>query len=57
MTWEVALVRKAPKDGAIVARVLGGTRLVVTGRQGDWYRVKYDAQGNEGFVFKSAIGL
>jgi hypothetical protein len=57
VTWEVALVRKSPKDGAIIARVLGGTRLVVTGRQGDWYRVKYDAQGNEGFVFKSAIGL
>jgi hypothetical protein len=57
VTWEVALVRKAPKDGPIVARVLGGTRLLVTGRQGDWYRVKYDAQGNEGFVFKSAIGL
>jgi len=57
VSWEVALVRKAPRDGAVVARVLGGTRLMVTGRQGDWYRVKYDAQGNEGFVFKSAIGL
>lgn len=57
VAWEVALVRKAPKDGAVIARVLGGTRLVVTGRQGDWYRVKYDAQGNEGFVFKAAIGL
>lgn len=57
VAWEVALVRKSPKEGAIVARVLGGTRLVVTGRQGDWYRVKYDAQGNEGYVFKAAIGM
>jgi hypothetical protein len=57
VTWDVAIVRKAPKDGAIVARVLGGTRVVVNGRQGDWYRIKYNAKGDEGFVFKSAIGL
>lgn len=57
VTWDVAIVRKAPKDGAIVARILGGTRVVVTGRQGDWYRVKFNAKGDEGFVFKSAIGL
>jgi len=57
VTWDVAIVRKAPKDGAILARVLGGTRVVVTGRQGDWYRIKYNAKGDEGFVFKSAIGL
>lgn len=57
VTWDVAIVRKAPKDGAIVARVLGGTRVVVTGRQGDWFRIKYNAKGDEGFVFKSAIGL
>jgi SH3-like domain-containing protein len=51
------MIRKTPKTGAIVARVLGGTRLAVTGRQGDWYRVKYDSEGHEGFVFKAAIGL
>jgi len=57
VTWEAALVRGKPKDGEILARVLGGTRLTVTGRQGDWYRVKYDAKGSEGWVYKSAIGL
>jgi cytoskeletal protein RodZ len=57
VTWDVAIVRQAPKDGAIVARVLGGTRVIVTARQGDWYRIKYNAKGDEGFVFKSAIGL
>lgn len=56
VTWEVAIVRDTPKSGAIVARILGGTRLVVTGRQGDWYRVKYDAKGREGWVYKSAVG-
>lgn len=57
VTWDVAIVRQAPKDGAIVARVLGGTRVVVTARKGDWYRIKYNAKGDEGFVWKSAIGL
>jgi hypothetical protein len=57
VTWDAALVRSKPKDGDVLARVLGGTRLTVTGRQGDWYRVKYDGKGSEGWVFKSAIGL
>ena len=57
VTWDAALVRAKPKDGEVLARVLGGTRLTVTGRQGEWYRVKYDAKGGEGWVFKSAIGL
>jgi len=57
VTWEAALVRAMPKDGEVLARVLGGTRLTVTGRQGEWYRVKYDAKGSEGWVFKSAVGL
>jgi hypothetical protein len=55
--WDVALIRDKPKDGAVVARVLRGTRVTVTGRQDDWYRIKYDAKGSEGWVFKSAIGL
>lgn len=56
--WEVALIREAPeRDSKIVARILGGTRVAVTRRQGDWYRVKYDAKGREGWVFRTAIGL
>ncbi|HEY6558742.1 MAG TPA: SH3 domain-containing protein [Polyangiaceae bacterium] len=56
--WEVAILRgTASKDGEIVARVLQGTRLVVSGRQGDWYKVKYDARGREGWVYRTAIGL
>lgn len=57
VSWDVAIVRDKPKEGEIVARVLRGTRVVVSGRQGDWYRIKYDAKGSEGWVFKSAIGL
>jgi hypothetical protein len=57
VTWEAALVRAKPREGEILARVLGGTRLTVTGHQGDWYRVKYDGKGSEGWVYKGAIGL
>ncbi|MFO0566187.1 MAG: SH3 domain-containing protein [Polyangiaceae bacterium] len=55
--WEVAIVRDQPKDGEIVARLMRGTKVVVTGRDGDWYRVKYDAKGAEGWVFRTAIGM
>jgi hypothetical protein len=55
--WQVALIRKEPRKGEVVARILSGTNVVVTGRQGDWYRVKYDGKGNEGWVYRSAIGL
>jgi hypothetical protein len=57
VAWDVALIRDAPKDGAIVARILRGTRIVVTGKKDEWYRVKYDAKGSEGWVYRTAIGL
>jgi len=57
VTWDAALVRSKPKDGDVLARVLGGTRVTVTGHQGDWYRVKYDGKGSEGWVYRGAIGL
>jgi hypothetical protein len=58
VVWEVAILRSSPtKDGDIVARIMRGTRLAVTGRQTDWYKVKYDAKGSEGWVYRTAIGL
>ncbi|MBE7484899.1 MAG: SH3 domain-containing protein [Polyangiaceae bacterium] len=57
VAWEVAIVRDQPKDGEIVARLMRGTRVVVSGRDGDWYRIKYDAKGAEGWVFRTAIGM
>lgn len=58
VSWNSALVRGEPnKDGEVVARILSGTRVAVTGRQGDWYRVKYDAKGREGWVWRAAIGM
>jgi SH3-like domain-containing protein len=51
-------VRSDPKrDGEVRARVLSGTRVVVTGKNGDWFRIKYDAKGNQGWVYRTAIGM
>ena len=56
--WQTALIRKEPaRDGEVLARLLSGSEVIVTGRQGDWYRVKYDAQGREGWVHGAALGL
>lgn len=56
--WRTALVREEPNGEAkIRARVLAGARLTVSGRMGDWYRVKYDASGREGWVHGAALGL
>ncbi|MBN1612617.1 MAG: SH3 domain-containing protein [Polyangiaceae bacterium] len=58
VSWAVALIRDAPSTkGAVATRLLAGTRVVVTGRKGDWCRVQYDAKGREGWVYRTAIGL
>jgi hypothetical protein len=58
VSWDTALVRAAPeRESKVVARLLSGTRVGVTGRSGDWYRVKYDAKGREGWVFRTSIGM
>lgn len=56
--WKAAVVRKGPSGLAeAVERVLYGTRVTVTGRQGDWYRVKYGRKGQTGWVHRKALGL
>jgi hypothetical protein len=58
VSWDVALVRSQPaRDGEVRARVLSGTRVVVTGKSGDWFRIKYDAKGSQGWVYRTAIGM
>lgn len=58
VSWDVALVRATPaRDGDVRARVLSGTRVAVTGKNGDWFRIKYDAKGNQGWVYRTAIGM
>jgi hypothetical protein len=56
--WKAAVVRKGPSGQAeTVERVLYGTRVSVTGRQGEWYRVKYGRKGQSGWVHRKALGL
>lgn len=56
--WGTALVRKeGNRDADIQTRLTSGTRVVVTGKLGVWYRVKYDAKGREGWVIGKALGL
>lgn len=56
--WNTAVVRETPaKEAPVAARLTFGTRVRVTGRQGDWYRVVYDAKGRVGWVHRSEVGL
>jgi hypothetical protein len=56
--WRSAQVRKeADQSADVQARLLAGARVVVTGRMGEWYRVKYDAKGREGWIHGAALGL
>jgi hypothetical protein len=56
--WNVALIRREPNSTAkIRARLTSGTRVIVTARQEEWYRVKYDTKGGEGWVHGAAIGM
>jgi hypothetical protein len=55
--WNSARLRERPEDGDVKATLMYGAEVVVTGRQGDWYRVKYDAKGNEAWVHKNALAL
>lgn len=55
--WNSARLRDRPDDGEVKATLMYGAEVFVSGRQGDWYRVKYDAKGNEAWVHKNALAL
>jgi hypothetical protein len=55
VNWDTALVRKEPKDGDVVARLVRGTRVKIVGRQNDWYKVEHGS--SSGWVHRAAIGL
>jgi hypothetical protein len=56
--FESAMVRERPEpSSAVLTRLLYGTRVVVSGRLGTWYEIKYDSKGNKGFIHKNAIGM
>ena len=55
--WTTAIVREAPSPKAKVeARLSYGTRVNVTGRAGDWYRIEHGGK-SLGWVHRKAIGM
>jgi len=58
VVFETAMIREqAQPESKVVARLLYGTRVYVTGKLEDWFEVKYDSKGHKGWVHKSAIGM
>lgn len=58
VVWNSAVIRSKPdKDSDRLASILRGTRVTVTGKSDNWYKIKYDASGSEGWVYKDAIGM
>jgi hypothetical protein len=55
VSWDTALVRKEPKDGDIVARLVRGTKVKLLGRQNDWYKIETGSK--TGWIYRGAIGL
>lgn len=55
--WTTAIVRESPSPRAkVAARLAYGTRVSVTGRAGDWYRVERAGQ-SLGWLHRKAIGM
>jgi len=55
VAWDTALLRKDPKDGEVVARLVRGTKVKILGKQGDWYKIESGAK--TGWVYRGTIGL
>lgn len=56
VTWEKALLRDAPKDGKVVARVPQGSRVKILEQRDDWYLVSPPKGDTKGWVYRQAIG-
>jgi hypothetical protein len=55
VAWDTALLRKDPKDGEVVARLVRGTKVKIVGKQNDWYKVESGSKA--GWVYRGTIGL
>lgn len=54
VTWETALVRDAPKSGAVVARLARGTKVTTSASREGWFKITFPE--GEGWVYRGAIG-
>jgi SH3-like domain-containing protein len=55
VAWEVAIVRDAPRTGAVVARLPRGTKVKLGANQEGWFKIEYGT-GAEGWVYRGALG-
>jgi hypothetical protein len=55
VAWDTALLRKEPKDGEVVARLVRGTKVKIVGKQNDWYKIESGSKA--GWVYRGTIGL
>ncbi|MDC3961305.1 SH3 domain-containing protein [Polyangium jinanense] len=55
VSWDTALVRKDPKDGEVVVRLVRGTKVKIVGRRNDWFKI--ETNGKTGWIYRGAIGL
>lgn len=56
VSWEKALLRDAPKDGKVVARVPQGSRVKILEQRDEWYLVQPAKGDAKGWVYRQAIG-
>ena len=54
IAWDVAIVRDAPRSGAIVGRIQRGTPVQVLATENNWYKVRGGSA--EGWLYRGAIG-
>ena len=54
VTWETALLRDAPKTGAVVVRLPRGTKVTIQSSRDGWFKVT--CPEGEGWVYRGAIG-
>jgi Bacterial SH3 domain len=55
VSWDTALVRKDPKDGEVVMRLVRGTKVKIVGKRNEWYKI--ESNSKTGWIYRGAIGL
>lgn len=58
VTWSTAIVRDAPRTGAVVGRVPSGTEVELIERRGGWWAIRWDSAHtpHAGWAWHLAIG-
>lgn len=55
VTWDTALVRKEPKTGEVIMRLVRGTKVKIVGKRNEWYKI--ESGSKTGWLYRGAMGL